>query len=182
MPSAHPEKLGEYGIANHQGFMIQGGDPTGTGRGGTSIYGERFADELSPELRFVGAGILAMANSGPNTNGSQFFITCVSLSDSWTSVGACPLRPPLCSRAPHPRSLARLELPCALKLANTQAPTPFLDGKHTIFGRVYSGMKTVQRLEAVRTDGNDRPLEEIKIHKARVGKDLAPGDRLAVTQ
>lgn len=58
--------------------MVQSGDPTGTGRGGTSIYGERFADELSPELRFVGAGILAMANSGPNTNGSQFFITCVS--------------------------------------------------------------------------------------------------------
>jgi cyclophilin family peptidyl-prolyl cis-trans isomerase len=49
--------------------MIQGGDPTGTGRGGTSIYGERFADEIHPELRFVGAGILAMANSGPNTNG-----------------------------------------------------------------------------------------------------------------
>lgn len=66
--------------------------------------------------------------------------------------------------------------------ANTQAPTPFLDGKHTIFGRVYSGMKTVQRLEAVRTDGNDRPLEEIKIHKARIGKDLAPGDRLSLTQ
>lgn len=51
--------------------MVQGGDPTGTGRGGTSIYGERFADELSPELRFVGAGILAMANSGPNTNGES---------------------------------------------------------------------------------------------------------------
>lgn len=51
--------------------MIQGGDPTGTGRGGTSVYGERFADELSPELRFVGAGILAMANSGPNTNGKS---------------------------------------------------------------------------------------------------------------
>lgn len=66
--------------------------------------------------------------------------------------------------------------------ANAQAPTPFLDGKHTIFGRVYSGMKTVQRLEAVRTDGNDRPLEEIKIHKARIGKDLAPGDRLSLTQ
>lgn len=49
--------------------MIQGGDPTGTGRGGTSIYGDRFADEISPELRFAGAGILAMANSGPNTNG-----------------------------------------------------------------------------------------------------------------
>lgn len=49
--------------------MVQGGDPTGTGRGGTSIYGERFADEIHPELRFVGAGILAMANAGPNTNG-----------------------------------------------------------------------------------------------------------------
>ncbi len=49
--------------------MVQGGDPTGTGRGGTSIYGDKFADEIHPDLRFVGAGILAMANSGPNTNG-----------------------------------------------------------------------------------------------------------------
>ncbi|WRT65658.1 peptidyl-prolyl cis-trans isomerase-like 1 [Kwoniella shivajii] len=129
-------KLAERGYYNgvifHRiipGFMIQGGDPTGTGRGGTSIYGDKFADELHPELRFVGAGILAMANSGPNTNGSQFFITC--------------------------------------------APTPFLDGKHTIFGRVSSGMKTIQRLEAVRTDSEDRPVEDIKIHKARLG-DAAP--------
>lgn len=58
-------------LADAQGFMVQGGDPTGTGRGGTSIYGDRFADEISPELRFVGAGILAMANSGPNTNGAS---------------------------------------------------------------------------------------------------------------
>ncbi|KAI9632586.1 putative cyclophilin-like peptidyl prolyl cis-trans isomerase [Dioszegia hungarica] len=126
-------KLAERGYYNgvvfHRiipGFMIQGGDPTGTGRGGTSVYGDKFADELHPDLRFVGAGILAMANSGPNTNGSQFFITC--------------------------------------------APTPFLDGKHTIFGRISSGMKTVQRLEAVRTDNNDRPVEDIKIHKARLGE------------
>ncbi|KAH8090496.1 cyclophilin-like domain-containing protein [Filobasidium floriforme] len=108
-----------------QDFMVQGGDPTGTGRGGSSIYGEKFADEIHPELRFVGAGILAMANSGPNTNGSQFFLTL--------------------------------------------GPTPWLDGKHTIFGRVSSGMKTVQRLAAVRTDSNDRPVEEIKIHRARQG-------------
>ena len=51
--------------------MIQGGDPTGTGRGGTSVYGDKFADEIHPDLRFVGAGILAMANSGPNTNGQS---------------------------------------------------------------------------------------------------------------
>merc|ERR1711977_164025 len=82
-------------------FMIQGGDPTGTGRGGTSIYGGKFEDELNKELHFTGAGILAMANSGPDTNGSQFFITL--------------------------------------------APTPHLDGKHTIFGRIASGMRVVER-------------------------------------
>ncbi|GAA5996447.1 uncharacterized protein JCM10292_007613 [Rhodotorula paludigena] len=105
-------------------FMIQGGDPTGTGRGGTSIYGDRFEDEIHPELRFTGAGILAMANSGPNSNGSQFFITL--------------------------------------------APTPHLDKKHTIFGRVVSGMQVVQRLGAVATDAEDRPRENIRIIKSRV--------------
>ncbi|KAF9792809.1 cyclophilin-like domain-containing protein [Thelephora terrestris] len=105
-------------------FMAQSGDPTGTGRGGTSIYGQRFEDEFHPELRFTGAGILAMANSGPNTNGSQFFLTL--------------------------------------------APTPSLDNKHTIFGRVQTGMRVLQRLGAVGTDGEDRPREEVKIYKARI--------------
>ncbi|KAF8205591.1 cyclophilin-like domain-containing protein [Mycena galopus ATCC 62051] len=104
--------------------FFSGGDPTGTGRGGTSIYGQKFEDEIHPDLRFTGAGILAMANSGPNTNGSQFFVTL--------------------------------------------SPTPYLDNKHTIFGRVSSGMRVVQRLGAVAVDNQDQPREDVKIHKARV--------------
>jgi peptidyl-prolyl cis-trans isomerase-like 1 len=111
--------------------MIQGGDPTGTGRGGQSIYGEKFEDELSPELKHTGAGILSMANAGPNTNGSQFFVTL--------------------------------------------APTPWLDGKHTIFGRVKNGMGVVKRMGLVRTGDEDRPVEEVKIVRARV---LEEGDEL----
>jgi peptidyl-prolyl cis-trans isomerase-like 1 len=104
--------------------MLQTGDPTGTGRGGSSIYGEKFADEIDPSLKHTGAGILSMANSGPNTNGSQFFITL--------------------------------------------APTPWLDGKHTIFGRVRSGLRVVQRMGLVKTGADDKPTEEVKILKARV--------------
>lgn len=119
-------KRGYYnGVVFHRivaDFMVQGGDPTGTGRGGTSIYGQKFEDEIHPDLRFTGAGILAMANAGPNTNGSQFFMTL--------------------------------------------APTPFLDNKHTIFGRVSSGMRVLQRLGAVAVDAQDRPREEVKIYKA----------------
>ncbi|CAH0039061.1 unnamed protein product [Clonostachys solani] len=105
-------------------FMVQGGDPTGTGRGGTSIFGDKFEDEIDPGLKHTGAGILSMANSGPNTNGSQFFITL--------------------------------------------APTPWLDGKHTIFGRVKHGMSTVKRMGLVKTGAEDRPLDEVKIVEAKV--------------
>ena len=102
--------------------MVQAGDPTGTGRGGSSIYGEKFADEIHPSLKHTGAGTLSMANSGLNTNGSQFFITL--------------------------------------------APTPWLDGNHTIFGRVKGGLRVVQRMGLVKTDGDDRPMEKLEIIRA----------------
>ncbi|OBT90199.1 peptidyl-prolyl cis-trans isomerase-like 1 [Pseudogymnoascus sp. 03VT05] len=105
-------------------FMIQTGDPTGTGRGGSSIFGEKFADEISPELKHTGAGILSMANSGKDTNGSQFFITL--------------------------------------------APTPWLDGKHTIFGRVTRGLGVLKRMGLVKTGAEDRPVEEVRVVRAYV--------------
>ncbi|KAJ3340201.1 heme binding [Gonapodya sp. JEL0774] len=104
-------------------FMVQGGDPSGTGKGGTSIYGEAFADELTKELKHTGAGILSMANSGPNTNGSQFFMTL--------------------------------------------APTPWLDGKHTIFGRLFSGIKTLNKIGLVPVDSTDRPKTDVIIVRAK---------------
>jgi len=105
-------------------FMIQGGDPTGTGRGGASIYGTKFADEIVSSLKHTGAGILSMANSGPNTNGSQFFITL--------------------------------------------GPCPWLDGKHTIFGRISKGMQVVKRLGNVQTTQMDKPVEDVKIIRGQV--------------
>lgn len=112
-------------------FMLQTGDPTGTGRGGSSIYGEKFADEIHADLKHTGAGILSMANNGPNTNGSQFFITL--------------------------------------------APTPWLDGKHTIFGRVKTGLRVVQRMGLVKTGADDRPVDQVRILKARI---LEEGDEV----
>lgn len=113
-------------------FMVQMGDPTGTGRGGESIYGGKFEDEITRNLKHTGAGIVSMANSGPNTNGSQFFVT--------------------------------------LKGA------PFLDGKHTIFGRIFSGMGVIQRMGMVATDKDDKPRNPIKIFKARPHRGVPPED------
>ena len=101
-------------------FMIQGGDPTGTGSGGP---GYTFEDEINPHP--VERGALAMANAGPNTNGSQFFIV---------TADACP----------------------------------WLDGKHTVFGRVTEGMEVVDRISAVPTDAGDRPLDGVLIERMEV--------------
>ena len=106
------------GVAFHRvipDFMIQGGDPTGTGSGGP---GYTFEDEFNDHP--VERGALAMANSGPNTNGSQFFIV---------TADACP----------------------------------WLDGKHTVFGRVTEGMDVVDKIESAKTDHRDKPKHDIKI-------------------
>jgi peptidyl-prolyl cis-trans isomerase B (cyclophilin B) len=98
-------------------FMIQGGDPTGTGTGGP---GYTFEDEINDHK--VVRGALAMANAGPNTNGSQFFIV-------------------------------------------TTQEAPWLDGKHTVFGQVVSGMEAVDAIESQPTDARDKPIEDAKIER-----------------
>lgn len=123
------EKKYYNGIIFHRvinDFMIQGGDPTGTGSGGESIWGKAFEDEVKTGLKHSSEGILSMANAGPNTNGSQFFITLKA--------------------------------------------TPWLDGKHTVFGKVISGMDLVKAIGKVKTNQNDRPLTDVVMQTVTIEK------------
>ncbi len=107
-----------------KGFVIQGGDPTGTGMGGDSFFGKEFKDEFHPDIRHDGAGILSMANRGPATNTSQFFITL--------------------------------------------AATPHLDNRHSVFGRVYSGLDIVEKIGSVQTGKMDKPVEPVVMEKVTI--------------
>lgn len=120
------KKQGPYfdGLVFHRiidGFMIQGGCPDGTGMG---TPGYRFGDEFKPHLKHDGAGVLSMANAGPNTNGSQFFITLVA--------------------------------------------TPHLNGRHTVFGKVTTGLDNVMKIGKVETGRMDRPIKDVIIEKVTI--------------
>ena len=148
-------KNGYYnGVIFHrviEDFMIQGGDPTGTGMGGESIYGRTFEDEFSREA-FNLYGTLSMANAGPNTNGSQFFIVTAK------QVPAQMLKQ--LKDGGWPEEIVE-------EYAKVGG-TPWLDHRHTVFGRVVEGMDVVLKIEGVKRNAQDRPLEDVVIESMDV--------------
>ncbi len=129
-------------------FMIQGGDPTGTGCGGESIWGTPFKDEFDPSLHNL-RGALSMANAGPGTNGSQFFIVQAN--------------------SVHPNFISQMkELPDYFPAEAVEAyaevgGTPHLDYHHTVFGQVFEGMDVVDAIASVATNHSDKPLKDVII-------------------
>ena len=148
-------KKGYYdGVTFHRvipDFMIQGGDPTGTGRGGESIYGHPFEDEFSEQL-FNFNGALSMANAGPNTNGSQFFIVSnehvpANMIDQMKMVG-------------YPQEV--------IDRYKENGGTPWLDHRHTVFGQVIKGMDVVQAISKVERDQMDKPKDNVVMEKVTI--------------
>ncbi|NHM32818.1 peptidylprolyl isomerase [Bacillus sp. C11] len=132
-------------------FMIQGGDPKGTGTGGESIYGKPFEDEFSKNL-FNLRGALSMANAGPNTNGSQFFIVQKSDLDSQMKSQM--------EQAGYPKEI--------IDAYNEHGGTPWLDFRHTVFGQVVEGMDIVDKIANTPVGAQDKPNEDVTIKKITV--------------
>ncbi|EAD9164361.1 peptidylprolyl isomerase [Listeria monocytogenes] len=131
-------------------FMIQGGDPDGRGTGGESIWGESFEDEFSTEA-FNIRGALSMANAGPNTNGSQFFIV------------QKPDMP-----ADMLGQMEQAGFPVEIIEAYKQGGTPWLDGRHTVFGHVIEGMDVVDEIANLPTGMQDKPVNDVVIEKINI--------------
>ncbi|MBQ2815666.1 MAG: peptidylprolyl isomerase [Clostridia bacterium] len=150
-------KNGYYnGIIFHRvikDFMIQGGDPTGTGMGGESIWGRSFEDEFTPELHNL-CGALSMANAGPCTNGSQFFIVHASTAPE--------------SMIEQMSELSESYPADCVTAYKQVGGTPWLDYHHTVFGQVYDGMDIVNNIASVAVDGRDKPLDDVKIIEIEV--------------
>ena len=136
------------------GFMIQGGDPTGTGRGGESIWGDAFEDEFSPEAHNF-RGALSMANAGPDTNGSQFFIVQAGPVDERMF--------PMLAR----QYGVKLDDETKAKYAELGG-TPWLDNHHTVFGQVIEGMDVVDTIASQPVGYQDKPVNDIVIEKMTV--------------
>ena len=144
-------------VINH--FMIQGGDPTATGGGGESIWGTDFEDEFTMNA-FNFRGALSMANAGPNTNSSQFFIVQAGVAD--IGIG---------DSAATEETLAAGGWPAeAAKAYGTVGGTPQLDHRHTVFGQVYEGLDVLDRIAAVETGADDKPLEDVVIETVTISE------------
>lgn len=136
-------------------FMIQGGDPTGSGMGGESIWGESFEDEFTPELHNL-RGALSMANAGPNTNGSQFFIVQAKevSSDMLDQLEAA-------SEEAFPTECVRAY--------EALGGTPWLDYKHTVFGQVFEGMDVVDKIAEVPVDFfMNKPMHDVVMESVTI--------------
>lgn len=135
-------------------FMIQGGDPLGNGTGGESIWGRSFQDEFDAKLHNL-RGALSMANSGPNTNGSQFFIV---------QANTVPA-----SMVGQMEDLGEKYFPADIIDAyNAMGGTPWLDFRHSVFGQVYEGLEVVDAIADVKTGHNDKPIEDVVINQIEI--------------
>lgn len=135
-------------------FMIQGGDPTGTGCGGESIWGDPFEDEFSEELHNL-CGALSMANAGPGTNGSQFFIVQASkVPDNMIEQ----------MKANQGRGFPA----DCIEQYESLGGTPWLDFRHTVFGQVFEGMDVVNAIAKVKVGAGDKPVDAIVIKSIEI--------------